>query len=54
MGENGVSVTKGSLFVSAERVEKGLEIVKTGRVGVKDDRKLRFFVKDSEFVSGRP
>jgi len=54
--QNGVDVTRGSLTVRTPRREEPFEIAVTPRIGIREcaDWPLRFVVKGSLFVSGRP
>jgi len=51
LNHNGVDMTKPPLYISRERILKDFEVVVTPRIGVRDMRPLRFYVKGNLYVS---
>ena len=51
LSHNGVDMTRPPLYISRMRILGDFEVEVTPRIGVRDRRPLRFYVKDNPYVS---
>jgi DNA-3-methyladenine glycosylase len=51
LSHNGIDMTRPSLYISRRKVLANFEVVRTPRIGVKDKRPLRFYMKNNPYVS---
>jgi DNA-3-methyladenine glycosylase len=51
LSHNGIDMTRPPLYISRRKVLANFEVVRTPRIGVKDKRPLRFYMKNNPYVS---